>query len=64
MATASARTLGRTNLRDLSFDGDRVEFHDVWGKRLVPVKVGPKTWRVPTGECPVYFTGAKLVNPL
>jgi len=56
--------LGKTCLRDMTFDGDRVEFHDVWGKRIVPVKSGPKTWRVPTGEYPVYFTGAKLVNPL
>ena len=53
-------TLGRTGLRDLTFDGERVEFHDVWGKRIIPVKTGPKTWRVPTGESPVYFTGAKI----
>ena len=53
-------TLGRTCLRDLTFDGERVEFHDVWGKRIIPVKTGPKTWRVPTGESPVYFTGAKI----
>ena len=53
-------TLERNCLRDLTFDGERVEFHDVWGKRIIPVKVGSKTWRVPTGEFPVYFTGAKI----
>jgi hypothetical protein len=52
--------LGRNKLRDLTFDGERVEFHDVWGKRIVPVKIGPKTWRVHTGESPVYFTGARI----
>ena len=25
-----------------------------------PVKIGPKTWRVHTGESPVYFTGARI----
>ena len=53
-------TLERNSLRDLTFDGGRVEFHDVWGKRIIPVKTGPKTWRVPTGESPIYFTGAKI----
>ena len=53
-------TLGRNALRDLTFDGGKVEFHDVWGKRIIPVKTGPKTWRVPTAESPVYFTGAKI----
>lgn len=41
-------------------DGGRVEFHDVCGKRIAPVKIGPKTWRVHTGESPVYFTGARI----
>ena len=53
-------TLGHNDLCDLTFDGERVEFHDVWGKRIVPVKIGPKTWRVHTGESPVYFTGARI----
>ena len=56
--SAGIRRLGRNALRDLSFDGEKGEFHDVWGKRIIPVKTGPKTWRVPTGESPVYFTGA------
>ncbi len=53
-------TLEPAGLRDLAFDGEGVEFHDVWGKRIVPVKTGPNTWRVPTGESPVYFTGARI----
>ena len=47
-------------VRATCYDGERVEFHDVWGKRIAPVKIGPKTWRVHTGESPVYFTGARI----
>jgi len=55
-------SLGKACLRELKFSGDVVEFRDVRGKRIVPVKTGPNAWLVPVGEEPVYFIGARILN--
>ena len=55
-------TLARPASRDLTFDGDNVRFFDVGGRRLIPRRTGARTWRVPLGDSPVYFVGARLVR--
>ena len=54
--------LDKAVLAQFEFTGEEVVFHDVWGKRIVPVKTGPRTWKVPVGESPVYFAGAALAH--
>ena len=51
--------VGKAEMRPLRFTTDKIEFVDLFGARVRPVRQGD-AWLVPVSDSPIYFRGGAL----